>query len=431
MNKKIRTIIIASVINMLMVAGVFLIHYTFPSIINNLKQNPALPWHHIDNQYLSEWWGFHYGHPVFSGRPVTTFVTGLISNIFHIGLGTSFVAVSFGCLFLCGVLIFFLARLFVVSDDRDMVNRVSTVSSILFFTSFSIFFSFFRPINSFDEPLQYVAILLTLFFLQKKQYVGATFSLTVAILVRETTVLLFPSLLLLIYNSSSLRAIWSRVVQNKKESISVAALFILPIIVYSILIPIILSSRRTLDAAGEYLAHDRFAQWRYNFFNGQYAVESIISAIAVLLIPCLIVGIYRKLGRASKEEMTNLNAGLVALVINTPMVFVFALAQEARLFALPLLLWWPMLGKMAMAVMKEVVQLWKKWVLFYTGFFIAWILLDYFIAFHLYQPTFSGGSGWLYQGYVFLVLAVGGFLVRGCGGLRRERDCLKVIAWRP
>ncbi|MFM8513912.1 MAG: hypothetical protein ACKOBI_09275, partial [Bacteroidota bacterium] len=82
----------------------------------------------------------------------------------------------------------------------------------------------------------------------------------------------------------------------------------------------------------------RFSNLQANFRNIDYTVETLVGIFLVLAWPLVLLR--PLLGRYRFLTM----GFVVSLVINTLMVLLMAKAREARLFALPLMLVWPLLG---------------------------------------------------------------------------------------
>ena len=82
----------------------------------------------------------------------------------------------------------------------------------------------------------------------------------------------------------------------------------------------------------------RFSNLQANFRNTNYTVETLVGIFLVLAWPLVLL-------RPLLGKLRFFTLGLVAsLVVNTFIVLFMAKAREARLFALPLLLIWPLLG---------------------------------------------------------------------------------------
>jgi hypothetical protein len=333
----------------------------------------------------------------------------MISRILPVGLGTSFVLVNFGALFVSGVLVYILGKL------HDSTEKQALLNSCLFFITFSILFAFFRPISSFDEPIHYIFLLTTLICLYYKKYGWGTVALSLAVIGRETTVFLYPGLALLVFGTLSPKRLWEEFLKPVvlKKNLSKVTLFIIPVIVYSIVIPLVLKYRNRLGAAGSYLVKDRWEQWLYNVHDFRYGFEAIISAVAVVALALISVILYKKFFSLTESQKRMANAGIVSIIINTPIVFATAYAQEARLFALPLVFLWPLMGKLVSELGCLAIRNFKKHSVLKVLILLISALIWYVVAFRVYQPTFSGGSGWLYQTYVFIELNLISFLLVG------------------
>ncbi len=405
-QKKFRQAAVPLLVNALAISALFLLHYFFPSVINNLNQNVHSSWLRIDNEYMHTYYGFHKGHPVFAGRALTTSLIALVHRLTNFGFGTSFVLVNFSSLFIAGLLIYILA-------GRIGARRSARLlSSVLFYLTFPILFAFFRPINTFDDPLQYVGLLASLLFFYDKKFLSITIALTSAFLARETSILLYPGFLSLICASRAFSENMRTIFSFRKNWRFYLAL-VLPLCFYSLATPLILWHKNKIIAAATYLTHNRWTEWHYNFQNAIYAREAFISCFLTLafIITLIIVGHLRN--RTNNPIHTSLiRAALLTTAINTPIVLTTALAQEARLFVLPLIFIWPLAGTYAQMVYddgQKIVSYFIKnhrsslllGIIAYCLFgFPAW----YKLITALYTPTFSGGFGAAYQLYFFIAV---------------------------
>jgi hypothetical protein len=325
---------------------------------------------------------------------------------------------------------------------------------IIFFTSFSILFAFFRPINTFDEPIQYASLLIVVLCIQYKKYWIGMIFLTIAVLTRETSIFLYPGLGLMMCGALLSQKLWRKVknffckqsgdislppskgefsrdleksplevgggvVRWCVQNFSKIALFIFPLIVYSITTPLVLNSKHVLAAAASYATQDRWQQWRYNFHDAQYTLESFASCLIVLALPIVCVVLYKKFFSVSEMEKKLIFAGLCTAIINTPLVFSLALAQEARLFALPLIFIWPILGKICSKIVYQAVRNFTQHFFIKLSIVLVSIPVWYVVAFRWYEPTFSGGFGWAYQIYIFLEALFITFLIVSFGRNKR------------
>ena len=160
----------------------------------------------------------------------------------------------------------------------------------------------------------------------------------------------------------------------------------------------------------------RFSAWTNNFSSLPLLIESITSIFFVLAIPILLI--YNEL-RLKKSSFTSLLLGFIGF--NSILVLLTAIAHEARLFALPLLLYYPMSGKLWLSfhdkTKRQLVELRQQpalWRTFLVQLFGILLCATAF-AYTLYNPADSGGCYKYYK--IFLSLLT--FFVFGSWLLRQ------------
>ena len=144
----------------------------------------------ISNTALSETVNLHKTHPVFFRRKLTTWCIDTFSEFANIEIGYSFVIINFFFLFLNGIILYFLA----IQLTKDV--RLSIFSLITYYLCFSNLFIFFPPVYTYDEPLQFCFILLSLIMFFKKRYWSFLLIFSISIVVRESSIILIPGLFL-------------------------------------------------------------------------------------------------------------------------------------------------------------------------------------------------------------------------------------------
>jgi len=134
----------------------------------------------------------------------------------------------------------------------------------------------------------------------------------------------------------------------------------------------------------------RFSNLQANFRNTDYTLETLVGAFLVLAWPLVLLG-------PLLREHRILAAGfLVSLLINSAMVLFMAKAREARLFALPLLVVWPLLGLRSYKI--TAVKFWFRigpLVLLLLG--VAGTL---HLAWNLYQSTVGPNNANFFREYL-------------------------------
>lgn len=377
-------------------AMIFAFHATFPSVINNLNQTAPTPY----DELAAKMWRLHSNHPAFAGRPLTSLLIKQLHD--HVGLSfpVSFSAINFSLLFIAGVLLYFVAR------QHDITRRNALLSLPIFYVSFTILFSFFRSIDSYDEPIQYCLIFLTLFLINKQKWLLGGIALFLALLARETTVFLFPALLLYFFKNQ----IPLKIFLTSKEGWKKIFFLLIPLCAFLLAEQLILQEKNLSGGHVDYFVNNRFTHWRYNIQNNQFAIETLVS-IFLTLAPPLFLFMFHKNRPSSPTERNARRAFLLTAIINTVIVLVSARAREARLFALPLVFLWPLLGKyastMIAAIRENLLINFKR--LKKVIALCVWILtlpLLYRFATTVYRPTHSGGFNYGYQCYFFVTLSL-------------------------
>lgn len=456
----IRRIFHSFIISSFCVMAIFAIHFVFPSMLNNSSTEYGnFSWQKISGHaFLTEVWQYHTTHEVFAGRPLTSWLIQAAHVGFDLSYNWSFVLINFGLLIFCGVILHELSALL------GLERKERTWTLILFYTSFTILFGFFASIYSYDEPLQYLFIFLALIFLERKRWLLFSTSLFIALMARESTLLLFPSLFLHLLPalstipslrrrgvprrngdgvvspttsrtprnhpvtavsapprppSSSLSGEVGRASQGGDGRLRGAykilfkstVLLAIPALLSFIAVRAVLAHAGLLEKGVRYATHDRLEQWKFNFQSSQFTVESVVSFFLALIIPVAILLFYRKIYDFTKREKKYFFAFVLALIINTPIVFIFTHAREARLFAVPLVFLWPVLGKYFLGIVQAIKQGRGRQTVLRASMAIVAILLAYYFSFHIYHPTFSGNFDLGYQVYLFISISVIAILI--------------------
>lgn len=377
-------------------AGVLVLHWSFPSLINN-EGKTTVP------DLMDKVVSLHNTHPAFAGRPFTTLSIRALAGAMSLSLAASFTIINFTLLALAGLFIFVLAQKYHASPTE------SILTILLFFTSFPILFAFFRSIDSYDDPLQYVLLLAALYAIHRQKNIAVLILLLLATLARETTILAYPGIIIcyFFYNKKTLTNFRKRL-----------APFIILGIIGALAIftsTLILKERGLAGLEKKYLTEQRFTHWRYNFQNKTFAIESLAGLVAVLGLPLLIIARWYAAPRAPADKIY-MRAIIITAVITIPVVLASARAREARLFALPLLFWWPLFGSyLKMSARKYLWPLFTRH-LIYLALAIALASGIFLATFRFYHPTYAAGFERGFQLYVavyslIIVLFVFGFLI--------------------
>ncbi|PXX31780.1 hypothetical protein C7972_101619 [Arenibacter sp. ARW7G5Y1] len=351
----------------------------------------------LSHVFLASQIRYHQEFAPFARRPLTSLLVEGSSGIFGVTLGESFVLVNLLLLWISGILIFTLSLRLKASKGQAMFNLVA------YYLSFSILFAFFPPVFSYDEPLQYCLILLSILALIKenwKYYVPLFLMATIA---RESTVFLWPGLVV-IFAGLSLKSknLWSATVKKK------LFLLFLPLPLYGIYLGIFIWATGIWKETSELVAN-RLGCYFQNFGTFASSVETLVSFFLVLGPGLYFLYMSIKPKTYTILEKKYILAFLLALVINTPIVMTATLAREARLFALPLFFIWPLAGQL----FGKELRLLLMPSLYLDGLknwrcslaVLALWLISYLIAFRLYVPSFPSQDNFFNE-YLFVLLLI-------------------------
>jgi hypothetical protein len=379
-----RTVWAFAIFNTAMVFLVLSVHF-WPgnnSMLNLNSWEYMNPEKGLNEAYLDEVITYHQTEPTFARRPVTTQAVLALHRITGLTKAQSFVLFNFVVLWLTGIVIC-IAALFQTKNLRNAL-----LSSLLYWLSFPVLFAFFPTIYSYDDPLLYLFLAMTLLSIQLGNQWSAAAMFALAIVSRESAVILLPGIMVL-YNDgfklANLKTSW-----KKWWPFLVVSLAYLAALVW-----------QQYGSGDQSFSNDtsrRFATLLFNFQNRQFAVESIISAILVCSLPFLS---WYYSGRNS----ANRRAFMLTLILNTLIVLVFTQARESRLFMLPLFFWFPLAGQLVLQKATEIIEHlrvtlnWRMALLYVLAIVGYW-----FMAFLVYQPTAMLPYENWHQEYLFVLL---------------------------
>lgn len=244
----------------------------------------------------------------FTRRPVTTALLHQAYLIFH-DAWVSFLVVQGALLTASGIALGYLAK-------REDSVREGLGAVAVYFLSFTVLFSFVSPNDSFDEPAQYLFLFLSLYFLRERLALGFSCAFLLALLSRETSLLLLPGMWL--------------VEPKAAKPINRALKYFLPIAAWA-------AFYFWKNAPGD---PGRFGYWAKNFASPSIAFETFLSLGLALTLPALAFFS----GRPKPEDAPWQKAFLLTFFLNTPIVLFAAYARESRLLALPAIFLWPKAG---------------------------------------------------------------------------------------
>ena len=318
------------------------------------------------NTYLESVVDHHLKEWTFSKRSIFTSCLLGVSSIFSISKSMSFLLCNFILLFVNGYLIGRLAL--------KLSNNIQAVfaSTTIFYLSFPILFAFYPPVYTYDDLLQIAVILASILFLVDQKWLLFSGFILMAILVRETTLFIFPILLLYVNE------------QQKKK----LTLYLLIPAISGILFWII-----TLSSLGSTIA-SRPACLIFNFSDAPHSIETIFSLMCAFL-PAWIIS--RFVRNAGAKRLFLLVFGVNALI-----VLCFAYARETRLFYLPIYFLIPMVDFNLEKIRSLILGAQLRVVLFFVLIFTA-----AFTGIHLvYQPTIARTTELSFEIYASIALTL-------------------------
>jgi hypothetical protein len=180
----------------------------------------------ISEEYLSDVIDLHEKFPGFARRPLTSFLIQETRHYTGLGIGASFVVVNFLFLFFTAVALYWQSVVWASTKKEALL------SIILFFGSFTILFAFFPTVYTYDEPVQYLFLFLSLTFLKKKNILIFSLFFFIALVARESSVILYPAVVVVlvrVYGGEELQ------LNDKKVIVSLVISFI-TVVAYMIFI---------------------------------------------------------------------------------------------------------------------------------------------------------------------------------------------------
>ncbi|WP_209399957.1 hypothetical protein [Pseudozobellia sp. WGM2] len=388
-NRFLDTICPSYLVGLIAVLVILCIHM-LPSMDSMLNENNTK----ISHVFLKSQIDYHNELPPFARRPLTTALMYGLSDLFKLKAGYSFIIVNFTLLFLSGILLFRL------SVQLNASRKMAMANMLVYFVSFSIFFAFFPPVFTYDEPLQYCLIFSSLILLFKKKWIWFIVFFTLALVARETSALLVPAMGLFYFSDSSR---WKRT--HLREKLRFISTLLLPLVFYCIYLLLFMWSNDMIGAAQAEMG-SRYSCFLENFESLRNTVESATS-LYIVLVPFvyLSVLIYSKIS-AFIYRKKFLLAFWITVLINTPIVILTAFARESRLFSLPLVFLWPVCAQLFGENLREVFSLRslevfsKRW--YFLLSFIILSLGNYFFCYHFYAGL-GLGDNTFFKEYIFII----------------------------
>ncbi|MCJ7466290.1 MAG: hypothetical protein MUO53_06305 [Maribacter sp.] len=363
------------------------------SMDSMLNENNSI----ISNGFLTSQIKYHEEFAPFARRPLTSWFIEGTAKALDLKLGYSFIVVNFFFLFLSGVLVF------VVSGKIGATKSQGYLNMAAYFLSYSVLFSFFPPVFSYDEPVQYCCILLAILALLWQKWPLYVALFTLALLARETSVLLLPGLVY-VFGRASNEPSTALFGFDFKNSVKI----VLPVLFYMIFLAIYLSTTNSWTVTQGELSQ-RFSCFLENFENEKNTVESITSFFLAIGAFLYIAIFSLKSLECTATSKKYLQAFLLTLAINTPIVFLTAFARESRLFALPLFFIWPLFAQLFQRQFsnRSLIEVCRK-LLKRKDYILSILLfniLNYLYCFSYYKKLGLGENNYFAE-YLFIMLFV-------------------------
>lgn len=294
----------------------------FAPVWVNVLNRGAMTWdgqplpHDLIDEIINE----HRSGPevAFTRRPLMTWSVDALTGL-GVRSRTAFIALGFGLFFVAGLLVHRIARTLGGTWAQALMGQA------LFHLSPTILFAWFDPIYTYDEPIQYVALLTALLATVRGSAWGFVVAFSIALIAREPSLLLAPGFIVL----TKPRRWW---------------VIALPVLAWLSFLFMWMQGA-WMSGASLLDLSERPGFLRFNFQDISRAGESLCYLALVLALPVFLLVRFQRSTSCSDEDRRLLRAFWISLVVNTITVLVAAKAREARLFALPLIFVWPLFGK--------------------------------------------------------------------------------------
>lgn len=289
---------------------------------------------YITDGFLSWSVNYHKTLSDFKKRPLTSLLIEKVSSTFNIKISYAFVLVNFTLTFACGLLIYYLSHLFFHS------HQIAIISAIIYLCSFSVLFAYFIPIATYDEPIQYFFLFLALIALKKNHSILFVGSLTMAIIARESSIFLIPGFIILMFRLNPKD-------HSNKKRIFLKAIMLnaIPLILYFIYLSLFYRINPESNELSTTYLSQRFSLIEKNFRNMPNITRTILSFASVYFLPLFLLIYFQKKFKTSIFYADWIKAFWITFFINTFVVLIAVFAEEARVFALPLIFLFPFLGQ--------------------------------------------------------------------------------------
>ncbi len=374
----------------------------FPSILNGeryIGQGQSI----LETSYIHAFFLSRVKFGEFARRPITTWLIQFFESV-GLSLDMAFTLVLYIGLTLAFVLLFKLAL------ELKQTARAATLSVVLFASSFWVLHAFFAEIYAYDEPWQYVFLFASLIFLVRKNTLIFSIWFFLALIARESSILLLPSIFLFFILEEP---IFSK--RNMAQLLKVGW----PVLAYGLFLYFLIDNLGLEEKSSSYMRDVRFNHLLYSFEQADIGIDTLTSFIMSIAMPVSLLFARHKMKVNAKLDQPWIYAFLFGFGINAFITFAFTMGRETRIFAQPVVFVLPFLGGYMLSLFKT------RRIPFQNAFVSLTALLKWagiaslvwsttfaisLFAYELYWPTdtkfFTG-----FQHYVYLQLALSFILI--------------------
>jgi len=360
-----------------------------PNTENLIVTDGFLPWA-VD---------YHQTLPDFKKRPFTSFLVENVAVFFSVRISIAFVWVNYFFLFCSGFLIYFLAKLYLLSHPKALG------SVIFFYFSFSILLAYFIPIATYDEPIQYFLILLSLFFLKKGYKLLFAIIFSFAVISRESSLILLPGIALFLFGID-----FKNILKDKKVFLKNVLMLSIPVVIYLAYLYFFYDNNPEILKETKEVLAKKYQIYQRNFRNLKEVSRTLLSFYSVIIFPIFLLFLNSKYYQFIKIDNRLLKAFWLTFLLNSIVIFITVYAEESRVFTLPFLLLFPIFGEILLKSnsLKFFYYLldFKK-----VGLVVLTTLLSWFVFNYLYAFTGFEMKDNYYVEYnvviIFLMIVVG------------------------
>jgi hypothetical protein len=235
----------------------------------------------------------------------------------------------------------------------------------------------------------------SIYFLVRKKWQWFILFYSLALIARESSLLLLPGLFLY---------------RDKSRLWSMLCIYFAPLVIYGAVLWCLINHYH-IAAISKADTFSRFDYFFLNFSNNDRSLETAFAFIITLGLPLALLWVLRKYHRLENTLMnTSLRGFWFCLFLNTIVVISTTQAREFRLMALPLLLIWPALGSWWLQTIQEALSV-KALLRHLTnirsgGLLLAGTVVNYLISFRLYRTTIGNVGDNYFNLYLFVYLSV-------------------------